>query len=201
MIPDLRFEHNHIDRVIAGVDEAGRGALAGPVVAGAVIVNQKDIISGINDSKKLSAKKREDLYNEITTRYIWGIGIVEQDEIDQINILEATKKACELAIQNLTLKPEIALVDGNMRFYSQLSRCTKFISIIKGDNLSLSIAAGSIIAKVTRDRLMSELDKKYPQYLWRNNFGYGTKQHLKAIAEYGKCLHHRLTFKIKALET
>lgn len=191
-MPSLDLEYKYPGKIIAGVDEAGRGPLAGPVVAGAVIINQEYIIPGIKDSKLLSFEKREILYNEITSKYIWAIGMIMPDEIDQINILEATKKACVQAIKKLPRKTDIVLVDGNMKF----SDPQKFISIVKGDNLSLSIAAASIIAKVTRDCLMLKLDEEFPEYFWRNNFGYGTKIHLEAIKKYGLSPHHRKSFKI-----
>jgi ribonuclease HII len=185
-----RFEQQYPNQIVAGVDEAGRGPMAGPVVASAVIVNQNKIIPGIKDSKKLSFNARQILYNQITTHYIYSTYIVSPAEIDQINILEATKKACELAVKCLNTRPDIVLVDGNMKFTDQ-----RFISIIKGDNLSVSIAAASIVAKVTRDHLMIELDKEYPEYLWRKNFGYGTKAHLESMEKYGITMHHRKSFK------
>jgi len=190
----LEFENQYIGKVIAGIDEAGRGPLAGPVVASAVIVDQKNIIEGIKDSKKLSPKLRESLYRQITTEYIWATGIISHDEIDQINILEATKKACYLAVKNLAIEPTIILVDGNMKFSDK-----RFISIINGDNLSISIAAASIVAKVTRDRLMLEYAKEFPEYLWHKNFGYGTKEHISAINLCGKTKYHRQSFKVKRL--
>lgn len=185
----LQFEKKYPNYIVAGIDEAGRGPLAGPVVASAVIVDKDNIIPGIKDSKKLSKKKRELLYEQITTNYIWAVSIVSHTEIDKINILEATKKACIIAAENLTLQPEIVLVDGNMQFNDK-----KFISIINGDNLSLSISAASIIAKVTRDRLMLELSNEFPQYLWHKNSGYGTKEHIEAINAYGLSPYHRLSF-------
>lgn len=185
----LHFEKKYPNFILAGIDEAGRGPLAGPVVAAAVIVDQDNIIAGIKDSKKLSKKKRELLYEQITANYTWAIGIISHTEIDEINILEATKKACILAAESLSTKPEIVLVDGNMKFCDK-----RFISIINGDNLSLSIAAASIVAKVTRDRLMLELSNEFPQYLWHKNSGYGTKEHIQAINEYGLSPYHRLSF-------
>jgi ribonuclease HII len=190
MTPTLDIEAKYPNQIIAGIDEAGRGPVAGPVVAAAVIVDQNKLISGIHDSKKLSAKNRERIYNHIIQYYQYGIGIVEAYEIDKINILQATIKACEIAANNLPLAPEVILVDGNMKFQS-----TKFISIVKGDNISLSIAAASIIAKVTRDRLMTKLSAEYPQYSWYQNFGYPTKQHLIAIKHHGLSEYHRKSFK------
>lgn len=185
----LYFEKKYPNFIVAGIDEAGRGPLAGPVVAAAVIVDQDNIIPGIKDSKKLSKNKRELLYEQITANYVWATSIISHTEIDEINILEATKKACRFAAENLKLQPEVVLVDGNMQFNNK-----SFISIIDGDNLSLSIAAASIIAKVTRDRLMLDLSTKFPQYLWHKNSGYGTKEHIEAIKLHGLSPHHRLSF-------
>jgi len=185
----LHFEKNYPNYIVAGIDEAGRGPLAGPVVASSVIVDRDNIIPGIKDSKKLSKKKRELLYEQITANYVWAVAIVSHTEIDKINILEATKKACMLAAENLSIQPEIILVDGNMQFNDK-----RFISIIDGDNLSLSIAAASIVAKVTRDRLMLDLSTEFPQYLWHKNSGYGTKEHINAINLHGLSPYHRLSF-------
>lgn len=188
-----KLEQNYLAPV-AGVDEAGRGPLVGPVVAAAVIIDQTKIIYGIKDSKKLSRNKREILYKQITGNYLWSVGIVHQDEIDLINILEATKKACYIAVENLSIKPNIILVDGNMKFNDP-----RFISIINGDNLSISISAASIIAKVTRDWILFEYAKEFPQYNWQKNCGYGTKEHLEAIKLHGLSPYHRQSFKIKNL--
>ncbi|MGI4775379.1 MAG: ribonuclease HII [Janthinobacterium lividum] len=193
MISDLSFELKYKNYLVAGVDEAGRGPLAGPVIAGAVIIDQKNLIPGIKDSKLLSKKRREILYQEIIRRYCWAIGIVWNDEIDEINILQATKKACVIAVQNLEMRPSIVLIDGDMKFHDQKN----YISIINGDNLSHSIAAGSIVAKVTRDCLMAEIDKEFPLYSWRKNLGYGTKEHIKAIRSHGLSMYHRKSFRIK----
>ena len=152
------------------------------------------MIKGITDSKKLSTDKREELYAKITENYTWSVGIVEAKEIDEINILEATKKACILAVQALTTAPSVVLVDGNMKFTDN-----RFQSYIKGDDKSISIAAASIIAKVTRDRIMTLLHEDFPYYYWLKNSGYGTKDHLSAIARYGTSIHHRVSFKIKNL--
>ena len=152
--------------LVAGVDEAGRGPLVGPVVAASVIIDQTKIIHGIKDSKKLTKTMRELLYKQITQNYVWSVGIVHHDEIDIINILEATKKACTISVANLAVKPDTVLIDGNMKFHDP-----RFISIINGDNLSISIGAASIIAKVTRDRLMLEYAKEFPEYMWHKNSG------------------------------
>lgn len=188
---DLSIESNY-PGVVAGVDEAGRGPLAGPVVAAAVIIDQNNLIEGIKDSKKLSKNKREELYVKITQNYTWSIGVVEPKEIDEINILEATKKACVLAVEGLIKDPSVVIVDGNMKFSDQ-----RFVSYIKGDNRSISIAAASIIAKVTRDRMMELLHQEFPYYFWAKNSGYGTKEHISAIEKYGTSIHHRLSFKLK----
>jgi len=190
-MPDLSIESNY-KGLIVGVDEAGRGPFAGPVVAAAVMVDQSKIIPGIKDSKKLSKAKREELYHQITQNYLWAVGLVEAQEIDAINILEATKKACIEAVAKLSMQPHIVLVDGNMKFND-----SRFISYVKGDDRSLSIAAASIIAKVTRDRIMSAIHEEFPNYGWVNNSGYGTKQHLDAIKKYGYTPYHRLSFKIR----
>jgi len=188
---DLSIESNY-QGVVAGVDEAGRGPLAGPVVAAAVIIDQNNLIEGIKDSKKLSKNKREELYVKITQNYTWSIGVVEPKEIDEINILEATKKACVLAVEGLIKEPSVVIVDGNMKFSDQ-----RFVSYIKGDDRSISIAAASIIAKVTRDRMMELLHQEFPYYFWAKNSGYGTKEHISAIEKYGSSIHHRLSFKLK----
>lgn len=186
---DFEIENQYKGKIIAGVDEAGRGPLAGPVVAAAVIANQSNFIDGIKDSKKIPKKKRQDLYNFITENYCYAIGVVSSEEIDKINILEATKKACLIAVKSLKISPEIVIVDGNMKFSD-----TRFNSIIKGDDKSYSIAAASIIAKVTRDRLMESLSIDYPVYDWHKNSGYGTKYHLEAIREHGITSQHRKSF-------
>jgi len=188
---DLSIESNY-QGVVAGVDEAGRGPLAGPVVAAAVIIDQNNLIKGIKDSKKLSKNKREELYVKITQNYVWSIGVVEPKEIDEINILEATKKACVLAVEGLIKEPSVVIVDGNMKFSDK-----RFVSYIKGDDKSISIAAASIIAKVTRDRIMGLLHQEFPYYFWVKNSGYGTKEHISAIEKYGSSIHHRLSFKLK----
>jgi ribonuclease HII len=191
-LPNLEYESLYPGKIIAGLDEVGRGALSGPVVVAAVVVDSTFIIQGIKDSKKLSIASRELLYDKITSRYIWSVGLVSHEEIDRINILEATKKACIIAASNLATIPDIVLVDGNMKFAD-----TRFISIINGDNLSISIAAASIVAKVTRDRLMIKYSDDFPQYLWDKNFGYGTKQHIDAIKDNGLSSYHRKSFRIK----
>ena len=177
---------------IAGIDEAGRGPLAGPVVVGIVIMNKSSFIEGVNDSKKITEKKRELLYEQITNEAIdWPVGIVDQKEIDEINILNATKKALHEAISNLKIKPDRILVDALEHIDTN---GIPYTSIIKGDAKVYSISAASIIAKVTRDRIMQEYDEIYPEYGFAKHKGYGTAQHIQAIKTYGPCILHRKTF-------
>lgn len=179
-------------KYIAGIDEAGRGPLAGPVVVGIAIMKPNSFIEGVNDSKKISEKKRELLYEQITNEAIdWSVGIVDQNEIDEINILNATKKALHMAITNLKIKPDRILVDA----LEHIDTCgIPYTSIIKGDAKVYSISAASIIAKVTRDRMMKEYDEIYPEYGFAGHKGYGTAKHIQAIKTYGPCPLHRKTF-------
>ncbi len=179
-------------KYICGIDEAGRGPLAGPVVVASVIMPENSMIEGVNDSKKVSEKKREKLYDLILGEAIsYGIGIVGQDEIDEINILNATKKGLTMSLQELTQKPDLIIVDA----LSKINTLgIPYESIIKGDAKCYSISAASIIAKVTRDRIMREWDKIYPQYGFATHKGYGTSSHIKAIIENGPCPIHRKTF-------
>ena len=177
---------------ICGIDEAGRGPLAGPVVVAAVIMPKDSMIEGVNDSKKVSEKKRETLYEQIINEAIaYGVGIIDQKEIDKINILNATKKGLTTAIKELKVKPQRILVDA-LTGIDTLG--IPYTSIIKGDAKAYSIAAASIIAKVTRDRIMREWDEIYPEYGFEKHKGYGTKMHIDAIKEYGLCPLHRLSF-------
>ena len=177
---------------ICGIDEAGRGPLAGPVVVASVIMPEGSMIEGVNDSKKVSEKKREKLYDLILSEAIsYGVGIIGQDEIDEINILNATKKGLTISLQELTQKPDLIIVDALTKIDTD---GIKYESIIKGDAKCYSIAAASIIAKVTRDRIMREWDKVYPQYGFVAHKGYGTVAHIKALKEYGACPLHRKTF-------
>ena len=179
-------------KYIAGIDEAGRGPLAGPVVIGCVIMPQDSFIEYVNDSKKVSETKREMLYEKITNEAIaWSTGIVWQDEIDEINILNATKKALTMAIDNLKVKPDKIVVDALDKIET---RGIPYISVIKGDAKIYSISAASIIAKVTRDRIMREYDEIYPEYGFSGHKGYGTAKHIQAIKEYGICPLHRRSF-------
>ena len=178
-------------RLIAGVDEVGRGPLIGPVVAAAVILPVDFKLEGLTDSKKLSEKKREIFYDIIREQAISiGIGVISEKRIDEINIYEATKEAMYQAISNLNPKPEHILIDA-----MPLDLDIPNTSIIKGDLLSISISAASVIAKVTRDHMLYEMDKEYPMYDLKNNKGYGTKKHLEAIMKYGITKYHRLSFK------
>jgi ribonuclease HII len=182
---------------IAGVDEAGRGPLAGPVVAAAVIFPKNTVIDGVNDSKKCTAKHREELFKLIFKQALSvGIGIVDHEVIDQINILQATTLAMQKALENLNIQPELTLVDGNSFKHNTL----RFQNIIGGDTKSFTIAAASIIAKVTRDRIMCELDARFPQYGFARHKGYGTRQHIEAIRTYGLCEIHRRSFHPAALQ-
>ena len=190
-------------RFIAGIDEAGRGPLAGPVVASAVILPHNISIDGVDDSKKLSPEKRERLFDIIKEKSLSvGIGIISSNVIDEINILEATKEAMLKAVENLTITPDLIIIDGitplSLTLPLQGGRDRwgiKQHTIKKGDSLSQSIAAASIIAKVTRDRLMQKYDVKYPHYLFAKHKGYGTKEHLERIKEFGPCEIHRNSFK------
>ena len=176
---------------ICGIEEAGRGPLCGPVVAAAVILKKDDHIEGVNDSKKLTEKKREELFEIIKERAVaWSVGIVDEETIDRINILEATRLAMKKAVEGLSQKPDFALVDAEKKVPIDVP----YSPIIKGDALSESIAAASIIAKVTRDHMIIELDKEYPEYGFAKNKGYGTKEHTEAILKYGLCKAHRRSF-------
>lgn len=177
---------------ICGIDEAGRGPLAGPVVVGAVILPQDSFIEGVNDSKKVSEKKREKLYEIITDEAIaYSVGIVDQKTIDEINILNATKLGVKLALEGLKQKPDIIMVDAlnNMDTLG-----IPYISVVKGDAKNYCISAASIIAKVTRDRIMRQWDEIYPIYNFAKHKGYGTAEHIHIIKENGPCMLHRKTF-------
>ena len=178
-------------RVICGVDEAGRGPLAGPVCAAAVILPANLEIPGLTDSKKLTDKKRRELYPVIMEQAIaYGIGFASEREIDEINILQATFLAMQRAIDQLAVKPDLALIDGNRQKDFGVPAKT----VVKGDSLSASIAAASILAKVARDNLMLEQAETYPQYKFDVHKGYGTKAHYEALHEFGPCPIHRMTF-------
>lgn len=194
-----KFDNTYRSRkikLIAGVDEAGRGPLAGPVVAAAVIFTRKTFIPGVNDSKKLNEKQREKLFDEIKSKCIcYGIGIIDQVKIDKVNILQATLNAMSDAVNQLSIKPHLILIDGNKAFTSEIPTKT----IVKGDAKSFSVAAASILAKVTRDRIMKNASLEFPDFLWHKNKGYGTHEHINAIKNYGITPLHRKTFLTKIL--
>ena len=178
-------------KLIAGMDEVGRGPLAGPVCVACVIMNLDNIVDGVNDSKKLTEKKREELFEKIKQNaFAYSIEFIDEKTIDEINILNATKLAMANCIQSLNIRPDIVLVDA----VKDLLTDVEYFSIIKGDAKSYSIACASILAKVTRDRLMVEYDKTYPQYGFAKHKGYGTSAHIKALKEFGKCKIHRESF-------
>ena len=184
-------------KLVCGVDEAGRGPLAGPVCAAAVMLPPGLEIPGLNDSKKLTDKKRRELYDVITAQAVsYGIAFADEKEIDEINFLQATFLAMARAMEKLTPQPELALIDGNRAKDFGLPVRT----IVKGDSLSASIAAASILAKVTRDRLMEEYDAQYPQYGFAVHKGYGTKRHYEVLREFGPCPIHRQSFLRKFYE-
>lgn len=192
------YERRFADKgVLCGIDEVGRGPLAGPVMAGAVILPTDHKILYLNDSKKLTAKKRNELYDVIMSEAVAvAVGSEDHDVIDEINILQATYSAMRKAIGQLSVKPDFLLVDAVTIPDTRIPECP----IIKGDAKSVSIAAASIVAKVTRDRLMVEYDKLYPEYHFAKNKGYGTAEHIAALKKYGPCPIHRRTFIRKILE-
>ena len=193
--PNFELEQAALSRGafrIAGVDEVGRGPLCGPVTAAAVILNPDDIPEGLNDSKKMTAKKRDALYDEILAKADCCIAHATVQEIDEINILRASHLAMTRAIAGLTKAPDHILIDGNM---IPKGLTTSAEAVVKGDGRSLSIAAASIIAKVARDRIMGDLAIEFPGYGWEKNAGYGTKQHLEALRALGVTPHHRRSFK------
>ncbi len=200
-MPSYEFENNARQqgfKLICGVDEAGRGPLAGPVCAAAVILPQGTVIEGLDDSKKLSEKKREKLYDIIILKAeAYSVAMASVEEIEEYNILNATFLAMNRAINGLSPKPDFALVDGNMEPKGIAVKCE---TIVKGDSKSMSVAAASILAKVTRDRLLYEYDEKYPLYGFAEHKGYGTKKHRDAIMKYGPCEVHRLSFLKKIYE-
>lgn len=194
-MPDYEYEKAAVSsgfNTVCGVDEAGRGPLAGPVCAAAVILPEDTVIEGLDDSKKLSEKKRERLYDEITEKavaYCVAYGTLE--EIESVNILEATFLAMNRAIDGLKVKPDFAIIDGNRVPKGIKIPCA---TLVKGDSKSMSVAAASVLAKVTRDRLMLTYDEKYPQYNFKKHKGYGTKEHTELLKQYGPSPIHRLSF-------
>ena len=184
-------------KIIAGTDEAGRGPLAGPVVAAAVILPKDFYDERIDDSKKLSAALRQELFGVIKKNALcYAYTIISQNKIDQINILKASLLAMKRSVEKLKVQPDLILVDGNKSF----SYDAEVIPIVKGDSKSLSIASASIIAKVVRDRIMIKLASEFPQYGWETNKGYPTKEHIEAVLKYGACKIHRKTFLTKIYE-
>lgn len=189
----LDYENHLWERglIPAGVDEAGRGPLAGPVVAASVVLSKDNPIEGLNDSKALSPLKRSILYDMISERCLsFAVGIIDNDVIDNINILQATINAMEKSIIALTIKPDLVYIDGNRPTTLDIAQQT----IVKGDTKCQSIAAASIIAKVTRDRIMEKMHEKYPQYDFIKHKGYPTKSHYEALKKYGPCPIHRVSF-------
>jgi ribonuclease HII len=204
MQPNFSLENNYPKLVVCGIDEAGRGPLAGPVVAACVILNQTDFPSSINDSKKLSKAKRREIFLSLKKSAKFGIGIVDAKMIDKINILQATKLAMLNSFIDLQEKykifPEVVLIDGNFVPFEKQDKICAMQSIIKGDQKSLSIAAASIIAKETRDEIMNKAHQKFPQFGFDKHAGYPTKFHIEKIGEFGICNLHRKSFKpIKAV--
>jgi ribonuclease HII len=201
-LPDFLIEAKYLNMKVAGIDEAGRGPLAGPVVASCVVLNQKLVPKNINDSKKLSKKQRSEVFEEIKNNAYFGIGVVGEAIIDKINILQATKLAMSNAYLDLCSKyevfPQVVLFDGNfVAFDKEFDKTMKLFhteAVVKGDSKSLSIAAASIIAKQTRDQIMLNLHQEFPDYGWDKNQAYGTKFHLQKIKEIGICKYHRRSF-------
>lgn len=188
----VEYENSFLQKgmkTVCGIDEAGRGPLAGPVVAACYIFDPHNIIEGVNDSKKLSKEKRERLFEKLTAVGEYSVKFVDEKTIDEINILNATKKAMAEAVGELKRKPDVLLIDA-LKIDCEILQC----DIVKGDLKSYSIAAASIIAKVSRDRYMTEIAKKYPVYEFEKNKGYGTAEHIKALKENGPCKIHRRTF-------
>ncbi|MDH5772327.1 MAG: ribonuclease HII [Rhodospirillaceae bacterium] len=193
-MPDFSIEDSFAGKLIAGVDEAGRGPWAGPVVAGAVIIDRDlisdELILGLDDSKKLKPKMRESLFELLHQCAVIGVGIADVAEIDEKNILQATMLAMGRAVENLNVPPTVALIDGNRPPKLDCrAQC-----VVRGDGISLSIAAASIVAKVTRDHIMAGLAQKYPGYGWETNQGYGTKAHREGLQKLGISKHHRKSF-------
>lgn len=194
-MPDYEYEKFALQRgfkAVCGVDEAGRGPLAGPVCAAAVILAPDTVIEGLDDSKKLSEKKRERLFDIITEKALsFSVAYGTLEEIEELNILEATFLAMNRAIDGLPQKADFAIIDGNRAPKGIKIPCE---TVVKGDSRSMSVAAASVLAKVTRDRLMLEYDKKYPQYGFKKHKGYGTKEHTEGIKSFGPCEIHRRSF-------
>ncbi len=192
--PDFQLEKKYTlagHKVVVGVDEAGRGCIAGPVTAGAVMFKTVDFPADLDDSKKLTPLKRVRIYEEIKEKAVISFVHVSVEEIERINILQASLKAMVLAVEKLPVTPDLILVDGN-RLPTNLP--CKGLAVVKGDQKSLSIAAASVVAKVNRDNLMNQLAKEEPHYKWRTNKGYGTREHMEALERHGPSKHHRQSF-------
>ncbi|AIL66095.1 Ribonuclease HII [Rickettsiales bacterium Ac37b] len=187
----IESKYQYLNKPVAGIDEAGRGPWAGPMVAAVVILDPNAIPEGINDSKKLTIKQRTLIFQKLIQVADFGIGIVSVEEIDLFKITASTTIAMNRAIEQLRSKPSTLLLDGNAKLQLNVP---EIVNIVKGDSQSLSIAAASIIAKVTRDQIMYDLAKEFPMYNWNTNVGYGTKDHINAINSYGICKYHRKTF-------
>lgn len=192
-IPDYSIELSLGGRV-AGVDEVGRGALAGPVVAAAIIIDERAFDIGIKDSKKLSAKQREIIYEFLTNNYEYKVAFVDNETVDKINILRATMMAMNNSIKAIN-RYDYIIIDGRDKPFD----AENLLTFVKGDNKSLSIAAASIVAKVERDRYMKKLSEEFPNYKWETNMGYGSKQHIKALKDFGFTKYHRKSFMNKIL--
>lgn len=198
MQPNFTVENNYPNLISAGIDEAGRGPLAGPVVAACAILNQNDYPQEINDSKKLSKSKRKKIFLQLKEKAKYGVGIVDEKIIDNINILQATKLAMLNAMLDLQNKyqifPQVILVDGNFVPFAKKDKVEEIITLVKGDQKSLSIAAASIIAKETRDQIMQDLHQKSPSFGFDKHAGYPTKFHIEKLREFGPCQFHRKSF-------
>lgn len=190
-MPDLSLENKYKNHVIAGIDEVGRGSWAGPLIAGAVIIKQGMPIEGIDDSKKLTSKKRENLSQIILKNHLSSIGSVSAAEINHIGLSKAIYLAITRAIELLPTRPTLLLIDGNYKYNFGIEG----INVPKGDGKSISIAAASIVAKVYRDNLMKELSPKHPDYFWDKNVGYGTELHMQGLKKIGISKHHRINYK------
>lgn len=200
--PNYEVEKSYKNLFVVGIDEAGRGPLAGPVVAACVFLDSEflcdEICAKINDSKKISAAKRKEIFLHLKQKVKFGVGIVDEKIIDEINILQATKLAMLKAYEDFCVKnkilPQVILVDGNFSPFKKQDQIQEILPIVKGDQKSLSIAAASIVAKEVRDEIMLQLHQKYPQFGWDKNAGYPTKFHVDRILEFGVCEFHRKSF-------
>ncbi|MFZ9180849.1 MAG: ribonuclease HII [Rickettsiales bacterium] len=198
MQPTFLIENNFDTKIICGIDEAGRGPLAGPVVACTFLVDRNKILPEVNDSKKISKTKRLKIFENLINNHKYGIGIVDNAQIDEINILQATKLAMEISCDNFYEKygisPDILLVDGNMVPFAKKLNIQEILPIIKGDQKSISIACASIIAKEVRDDIMNKYHQKFPNYEFNKHYGYGTKKHIENINKFGISAIHRRSF-------